>query len=56
MNRRATFVYPSGDPATAKLVIIGGQPGRREVVHKKPFVGPAGKVLDDCLHYVKILL
>ncbi len=34
---------------TAKVVFIGEQPGDREDNAGKPFVGPAGRVLDDAL-------
>lgn len=35
--------------ATARIVLIGEQPGDREDLEGKPFVGPAGKVLDRAL-------
>ncbi len=35
--------------ATARIVLIGEQPGDREDVAGKPFVGPAGKLLDRAL-------
>jgi DNA polymerase len=37
---------PSG---TARLMLIGEQPGDREDVEGKPFVGPAGRLLDQGL-------
>ncbi|PRC53949.1 uracil-DNA glycosylase, partial [Mycobacterium sp. ITM-2017-0098] len=36
-------------PATARLILIGEQPGDQEDVAGEPFVGPAGKVLDKAL-------
>jgi uracil-DNA glycosylase len=33
----------------AKLMFVGEQPGDREDVEGKPFVGPAGRLLDDAL-------
>ncbi len=48
--RKATYVPPSGNLATAKYIIVGEQPGRVEVVKGKPFVGPAGMELDANLH------
>jgi len=35
--------------ATARIVLIGEQPGDREDLTGKPFVGPAGKLLDRAL-------
>jgi len=52
---RRTFVPPSGDPS-AKLAGCGEQPGYQEVRARppKPFVGPAGQGLDECLLMTKI--
>lgn len=36
-------------PADARLILIGEQPGDQEDKAGKPFVGPAGKVLDRAL-------
>lgn len=36
-------------PADADLVLVGEQPGDREDVAGKPFVGPAGRLLDKAL-------
>lgn len=36
-------------PATARLMLVGEQPGDREDLAGEPFVGPAGKLLDDVL-------
>jgi uracil-DNA glycosylase len=33
----------------SKLLLVGEQPGNEEDLQGKPFVGPAGKLLDDCL-------
>ncbi|HTU28783.1 MAG TPA: UdgX family uracil-DNA binding protein [Solirubrobacteraceae bacterium] len=35
--------------AGARLMLVGEQPGDREDLEGHPFVGPAGKVLDDAL-------
>jgi uracil-DNA glycosylase family 4 len=53
---RRTFVPPSGDPE-ATFAICGEQPGMQEVrsIPPKPFVGPAGQALDECLVMTKIL-
>lgn len=36
-------------PLGAKLLMIGEQPGDKEDVMGRPFVGPAGRVLDACI-------
>jgi uracil-DNA glycosylase family protein len=36
-------------PAKAKMVFVGEQPGDQEDIAGKPFVGPAGKLLDRAL-------
>lgn len=36
-------------PATARLMLIGEQPGDQEDVAGEPFVGPAGRLLDKAL-------
>jgi uracil-DNA glycosylase family protein len=36
-------------PARAAIVLVGEQPGDREDKEGRPFVGPAGQVLDDAL-------
>jgi uracil-DNA glycosylase len=41
-------VFGQGRPS-AKLMLVGEQPGDREDVEGKPFVGPAGKVLDEAM-------
>jgi uracil-DNA glycosylase len=44
---RATQTVFGEGPATAPAVFIGEQPGDREDREGRPFVGPAGLVLDD---------
>ncbi len=41
-------VFGEGQPH-ARLVMVGEQPGDREDIEGKPFVGPAGRVLDEGL-------
>jgi DNA polymerase len=36
-------------PAAAKLMLVGEQPGDREDLAGRPYVGPAGRVLDEAL-------
>ena len=39
---------------SARLMLVGEQPGDREDLAGRPFVGPAGKVLDDALKQAAI--
>ncbi len=41
-------VFGAG-PAAAQLVLVGEQPGDEEDLAGEPFVGPAGRLLDDAL-------
>lgn len=52
---KRTYVHPSGD-REATLGICGEQPGMQEIraVPPRPFVGPAGQGLDECLLMTKI--
>jgi len=52
---RRTFVPPTGDP-NATMALVGEQPGIQEIRARppKPFVGPTGQGLDDCLIMTKI--
>jgi uracil-DNA glycosylase family protein len=36
------------------IMLIGEQPGNKEDIEGRPFVGPAGKLLDKCLEDAKI--
>jgi DNA polymerase len=36
-------------PERARLILVGEQPGDREDIEGEPFVGPAGRVLWECL-------
>jgi uracil-DNA glycosylase family protein len=45
----ATQAVMGEGPAKARLVLLGEQPGDREDQEGRPFVGPAGRVLDDAL-------
>ena len=49
LYRRATqAVLGDGDPR-ARVMIVGEQPGDEEDVAGRPFVGPAGRLLDRTL-------
>jgi uracil DNA glycosylase superfamily protein len=41
--------FPSGDPATARLVIIGGSPDDDALYYKRPFAGQTAKELERAL-------
>lgn len=43
-----SFVFADGQPA-ARVMIIGEAPGREEDIAGRPFVGPAGQLLDRML-------
>ena len=46
---RATQTVFGEGPAPAPLMLVGEQPGDREDVEGRPFVGPAGRLLGDAL-------
>ena len=52
MNATQT-VFGEG-PARARVMLIGEQPGDREDLAGKPFVGPAGRLLDEALQQAGI--
>jgi DNA polymerase len=45
----ATQVVPGEGPANAPMMLVGEQPGNDEDLAGRPFVGPAGRVLDRAL-------
>ncbi len=47
--RDATQGVPGEGPAGARLMFVGEQPGDQEDLAGRPFVGPAGQVLDRAL-------
>ncbi|HEX4181941.1 MAG TPA: UdgX family uracil-DNA binding protein [Caulobacteraceae bacterium] len=47
--RDATQGVPGEGPAPARLMLVGEQPGDQEDLAGKPFVGPAGAILDRAL-------
>lgn len=40
--------------SSASIMLVGEQPGDREDLAGKPFIGPAGRLLDDALHAAEI--
>jgi len=47
-STRINFVFGSGN-SNAQIIFIGEAPGKNEDLQGKPFVGQAGKILDDLL-------
>jgi uracil-DNA glycosylase family protein len=45
----ATQVVPGEGRAGSRLMLVGEQPGDKEDLAGKPFVGPAGRILDQAL-------
>ena len=51
---KATQTVFGEGPASARVMLVGEQPGDREDLAGKPFVGPAGRVLDEALEQAGI--
>ncbi|WP_207456930.1 UdgX family uracil-DNA binding protein [Desertivibrio insolitus] len=49
LYRDSTQAVFSAGPSDARLMLVGEQPGDREDIEGKPFVGPAGKLLAEAL-------
>ena len=49
LYRRATQTVFGEGPKNAPIMLVGEQPGDYEDVAGKPFVGPAGKIMDRAL-------
>jgi uracil-DNA glycosylase len=49
LYRNATQTVFGEGPETARVMLVGEQPGDAEDLAGQPFVGPAGKLLDRCL-------
>ncbi|MGB7036599.1 MAG: UdgX family uracil-DNA binding protein, partial [Xanthobacteraceae bacterium] len=49
LYRGATQAVPGEGPRQARFMLVGEQPGDKEDIAGKPFVGPAGRVLDAAL-------
>jgi uracil-DNA glycosylase len=47
--RDATQAVPGDGPSHAPFMLVGEQPGDKEDLAGKPFVGPAGRMLDQAL-------
>jgi len=49
LHQFATQVVPGEGIVGARLMLVGEQPGDKEDIAGKPFVGPAGRILDQAL-------
>ncbi len=49
LHRTRTQAVPGVGPADARVMFVGEAPGRQEDLRGEPFVGAAGKFLDDLL-------
>jgi uracil-DNA glycosylase family protein len=49
LYRNATQAVPGEGPKAADFMLVGEQPGDKEDLVGKPFVGPAGRILDAAL-------
>lgn len=49
LYRNATQIVFGEGPVKAEIVLVGEQPGDQEDLTGRPFVGPAGRLLDRCL-------
>ncbi len=49
LHRTRTQAVPGVGPANAKVMLVGEAPGRHEDLKGEPFVGAAGKFLDELL-------
>lgn len=49
LYKEATQGVPGEGPARARLMLVGEQPGDQEDLAGRPFVGPAGQMLDKAL-------
>ena len=49
LYKDATQVVPGEGPAHGRIMMVGEQPGDKEDLAGKPFVGPAGRMLDKAI-------
>src|SRR5262249_9815712 len=49
LYKSATQVVPGEGRVGARLMLVGEQPGDKEDLAGRPFVGPAGRILDPAL-------
>src|SRR5688572_7300901 len=54
LYKTATQTVFGEGPSSASIMLVGEQPGDQEDVQGKPFVGPAGKILNQVLEEAEI--
>ena len=54
LNKSRTHAVPGEGPSSADIMFIGEGPGYHEDRQGRPFVGPAGKLLDDLLSSIDL--
>jgi DNA polymerase len=54
LYRNATQTVFGEGPAPAGLMLVGEQPGDREDLAGRPFVGPAGRIFDEALELAQL--
>jgi uracil-DNA glycosylase len=54
LYKYATQTVFGRGPRTARIVLVGEQPGNDEDLKGEPFVGPAGRILDEALERAEI--
>jgi uracil-DNA glycosylase family 4 len=52
LSKTRRKAVPGEGPTNAKMIFIGEGPGRQEDLEGRPFVGRAGKFLDECLQSI----
>lgn len=52
-NQEIPLIFGSGN-LYSKLVLVGEAPGKQEIIQGKPFVGQAGKNLDEFINILEI--
>jgi len=52
---KARRLVPGIGPQEAKIAVVGEAPGAYEDAQLRPFVGPAGSVLEQCMHAAGII-
>jgi len=55
LYKSASQPVPGEGPDSARLMIVGEQPGDKEDIAGQPFIGPAGQLLNDCLEEAGIV-
>lgn len=54
LYKHATQTGFGEGPSKARVILVGEQPGDHEDIAGRPFVGPAGRLLDECLQEVGV--